>query len=65
MANQIALNFGERRDPRMASRKTEEHLEKFWTRGMREQLAKHVASGAEDVSPAVLSALGNEILSGR
>ena len=57
MANQIALNFGEQRDLENASRKTAEHIGKFWTRDMREQLAGYVAAGAGDVSPAVLSAL--------
>ncbi len=53
MANQIALNCGERRDPEMAAQKTAEHLQKFWTRDMLEQLAQHAAAGGDDVSPAV------------
>jgi formate dehydrogenase subunit delta len=60
MANQIALNFGEQRDLQLASHKTAEHLQKFWTRDMREKLAEHVSGGAQDVSPAVLSALGRK-----
>lgn len=60
MANQIALNFGERRDPAAASLKTAEHLNKFWTRDMREQLSRHVAAAAVDVSPVVLSALAGQ-----
>ena len=63
MANQIALNFGEQRDPEMASQKTAEHIHKFWTRDMRERLAGYVASGAGDVSPAVVSALAGQALS--
>lgn len=57
MANHIALNFGEQRDPDSAMQKTAEHIQKFWTRDMREQLAAHVAAGAEGVSPVVVSAL--------
>lgn len=57
MANQIALNFGEHRDPEAACRKTAGHLQKFWTRGMREQLSSHIEAGSENVSPVVLCAL--------
>ncbi len=60
MANQIALNFGEQRDLQQASQKTAEHLQKFWTPDMREKLAAHIAGGAQDISPAVLSALGRK-----
>jgi formate dehydrogenase subunit delta len=60
MANQIALNFGELRDPEKASQKTAEHIQKFWTRDMREQLAGLVASGTEDISPAVVAALAGQ-----
>ena len=57
MANQIALNFGAQRDLQRATDKTAEHLQKFWTRAMREQLAEHANRCADDVSPAVRSAL--------
>ena len=57
MANQIALNFGEQRNPEKAAQQTAAHIQKFWTRDMREHLAGHVAGGAEEVSPVVLSAL--------
>lgn len=51
MANQIALNFGEQRNLTEAARKTGEHLEKFWTRAMRDQLATYAAdSGGVIVS---------------
>lgn len=53
MANQIALNFGEQRNLTEAVRKTGEHLEKFWTRAMREQLSTYAAQGGEQLSPAV------------
>ena len=57
MANQIALNFGAQRDLQRASSKTAEHLQKFWTRAMREQLARHAAGDTDGVSPVVHSAL--------
>ena len=53
MANQIAVNFGERRDVAEAARKTGEHLEKFWTRDMRAQLLAHRNAGGEELSAAV------------
>lgn len=53
MANQIAVNFGQERDLTEASRRTSEHMEKFWTRAMREQLASYASSGGEGISPAV------------
>ena len=53
MANQIALNFGEQRNLTEAVRKTGEHLEKFWTRAMREQLSTYAAASGEQLSPAV------------
>lgn len=61
MANEIALNCGERRDPERASRKTAEHLKKFWTRDMRDQLAGYIAAGAGDVSPVVVAALSSQV----
>lgn len=53
MANHIAVNFGEQRDLIDASRRTAEHLEKFWTPRMREQLAHYVRAGGDGISPAV------------
>ncbi len=53
MVNQIALNFGEKRDLTLAAKHTGEHLEKFWTRAMREQLADYAAADGERLSPAV------------
>ena len=53
MANQIALNFGERRDVTLASERTGSHLEKFWTRAMREQLFAYWQGNGEGLSPAV------------
>lgn len=53
MANQIALNFGENRDLNLAAQRTREHLEKFWTRAMRDELSAYGAAGGEQLSPAV------------
>jgi formate dehydrogenase subunit delta len=53
MANQIALNFGERRDLKQAAERTGEHLQKFWTPAMRAQLAAYAEAGGEGLSPAV------------
>ncbi|QFU75625.1 formate dehydrogenase [Halioglobus maricola] len=53
MANQIVLNFGERRDSKMAAQRTVEHLQKFWTPAMREQLSAYAAEGGGDLSPAL------------
>jgi formate dehydrogenase subunit delta len=60
MANQIALNFGEKRDLKLAAQRTSEHLEKFWTHAMREQLAEYAKSEAETLSPAVRLLLSTE-----
>jgi len=51
MANQIALNFGERRDSAAAARRTAEHLARFWTPAMRAQLAAYLARGGDGLSP--------------
>ena len=53
MANQIALNFGERRNLSEAAHKTAEHLKKFWTPDMRQQLATYAEEDGEALSPAV------------
>lgn len=53
MANQIALNFGANRNMELAARKTGEHLDKFWTPAMREQLHAYWMGGGEGIFPAV------------
>ena len=53
MANQIALNFGESRDVALAAQRTGEHLQKFWTAAMREQLSAYAVEGGAGLSPAV------------
>ncbi|KZX59016.1 hypothetical protein A3709_15780 [Halioglobus sp. HI00S01] len=57
MANQIALNFGERRDSKLAAQRTVQHLEKFWTPAMREQLSAYATSDGEALSPDLVQAL--------
>ena len=62
MANQIALNFAAWGNEQAVAGKTGEHIEKFWTRAMREQLLEFWRSGGEGLSPvmsSVLAALDN------
>ena len=61
MANQIALNFGENRNLKLAAQRTGEHLEKFWTRARREQLINYAAEGGEGLSPAVRLHLNEQV----
>lgn len=63
MANQIALNFGERRDLDKAARLTGEHLQKFWTPAMRKSLLNYADSGGSGLSPAVSLLLRDESFS--
>lgn len=60
MANQIAVNLGAGGDPGETARLTGEHLRKFWTRDMRQQLASHARERGEQLAPAVRQALGDE-----
>ena len=53
MANQIALNFGAWGDDALVAQKTGEHLQKFWTPAMHQQLLEHWRAGGQDLSPAV------------
>ena len=57
MANQIALNFGENRNPQLAAERTREHLHKFWTRAMLEELTSYAAADGEGLSPTVIQSL--------
>jgi formate dehydrogenase subunit delta len=56
MANQIALNLGEQRDPDDAARRTGDHLHRFWTVDMRRQLVEYWQGGGDDLSPAAARA---------
>ena len=57
MANQIAINTGAARDAELSAQRTGEHIRKFWTPAMREQLQAYREQGGEGLSPAVVEAL--------
>lgn len=59
MANQIALNIGAGTEPGVAASKTAEHLRKFWTPAMREQLQDYCQAGGDGLEPVVSQALLN------
>jgi hypothetical protein len=58
MANQIAHNMAAWGDESEVARRTGEHLAKFWTPAMREQLLALAHSGSAEMHPAVILALG-------
>jgi formate dehydrogenase subunit delta len=60
MANQIALNLGEQSRPDIAITRSADHIGRFWTAAMREQLTDYCREGGEGVSPVVVQALGLE-----
>jgi formate dehydrogenase subunit delta len=62
MANQIALNLGEQRDPEGAARRTGDHLRRFWTPAMRRQLVEYWQDGGDALSP--VAAMAAEQLAG-
>ena len=57
MANQIALNTGAHSDAADSTRRTCEHIRKFWTPAMREQLTDYWQAGGENLEPVVTAAL--------
>ena len=57
MANQIALNTGARVDAGLSAQRTSEHIRKFWTPAMRDQLLTHWRNGGDGLDPVVVSAL--------
>ena len=59
MANQIAHNLAAWGDESEVARRTGEHLAKFWTPAMREQLLTLARTGEAELHPAVTLALGN------
>jgi formate dehydrogenase subunit delta len=54
MANQIALNLGADRDELMAATRVGEHIVRFWTPAMREQLLEFWRKGGDGIAPAVV-----------
>jgi formate dehydrogenase subunit delta len=59
MANQIALNLAAWGDEEAVAVKTGEHIEKFWTRAMREQLLDFWRADGEDLCPVVCRVLAS------
>ncbi len=57
MANQIALNVSSRGDVDAIAASIGEHLVKFWTPAMRQQLLGYHREGGGELSPAVEVAL--------
>jgi formate dehydrogenase subunit delta len=57
MANQIALNLGGRGEAELVAEKIADHLARFWTPAMREQLAGYHRDGGAELAPAVQHAL--------
>jgi formate dehydrogenase subunit delta len=59
MANQIAVNMAAWGDEAEVAAKTSEHIEKFWTRAMREQLLDFWRAGSEELCPVVCNVLAS------
>ena len=59
MANQIALNMAAWGDENAVAVKTGEHIEKFWTRAMREQLLGYWRAGGEGLGSVVCRVLAS------
>ena len=57
MANQIALNTGAQVDAELSVRRTGEHIRKFWTPAMRDQLVDYWRQGGDGLEPVVISVL--------
>ena len=57
MANQIALNTGAHTNAQDSARRTGEHIRKFWTRAMQEQLAAYLREGGDGLEPVAVQAL--------
>ncbi|MEH6635184.1 MAG: formate dehydrogenase subunit delta [Halioglobus sp.] len=57
MANQIALNMAAWGDAEAVARQTGEHIEKFWTRAMREQLLEFWRAEGEGLSSVACAVL--------
>jgi formate dehydrogenase subunit delta len=57
MLNQIAANFSWDDDPARAAAAVADHLRRFWSPQMREQLLRADADGALDLDPLARRAL--------
>ena len=60
MANQIAVNLTPWGDEETVANKTREHIEKFWTIAMREELMAYWRDGGDNVSPVVARCLSSQ-----
>jgi formate dehydrogenase subunit delta len=60
MANQIALNLAPWGDEEAVANKTREHIEKFWTIAMQEELMAYWRGDGEGVSPVVARFLSSQ-----
>ncbi len=59
MANQIARNMAAWGDQSVVAAKTRDHMSRFWTPAMREQLLAYHQQDGEELSPAVVEALAS------
>lgn len=57
MANEIALNLAVGTDEVQAASRTAEHLRRFWTREMQQQLLSYQDSGGGGLSAVAASAM--------
>lgn len=55
-ANQIALNNSALGDPQVVIEKVHEHLKKFWSPLMKQQLRAYIGQGQQDLSPEAYEA---------
>ena len=59
MANQIALNLGGWGEADQVAAKIADHLARFWTPAMREQLSGYHRDGGAELAPVVRHALAH------
>ncbi|MFT6956688.1 MAG: formate dehydrogenase subunit delta [Halieaceae bacterium] len=57
MVNQIAANLGAGADPKVAAVGVADHIRRFWTPDMRQQLLFYADETEDGLTPLVLSAL--------
>jgi formate dehydrogenase subunit delta len=57
MANQIAANLPHDQSQDECDKAVASHLQRFWSRGMKEQIRAHLAAGGEGLSEGAKRAL--------
>ena len=57
MANQIAANLPHDQSQEECDEAVASHLQRFWSRGMKQQIRDHLAAGGEGLSDAAKRAL--------